>query len=182
MSDRRARFETQALPHLDAAYNLARWLARPPLDADDIVQDALLRAFRAFDSFRGDNVKPWLLQIVRNCFLTAAGQARRTRNVPIVEDDQPGADDPAWMSDTPDPESAAISAEERRRLDAVIALLPREFREVLILREMEDLSYREIAQITGAPIGTVMSRLARARGMLKERWHNDVEGVRHVVQ
>jgi RNA polymerase sigma factor (sigma-70 family) len=182
MSDRRARFEAQALPHLDAAYNLARWLARPPLDADDIVQDALLRAFRAFDSFRGDNVKPWLLQIVRNCFLTAAGQARRTRNVPIVEDNQPGADDPAWISDTPDPESTAIRAEESRRLDAVIATLPREFREVLILREMEDLSYREIAQITGAPIGTVMSRLARARGMLKERWLSDVEGVRHVVQ
>jgi len=182
MSDRRARFEAQALPHLDAAYNLARWLARPPLDADDIVQDALLRAFRAFDSFRGDNVKPWLLQIVRNCFLTAAGQARRTRNVPFVEDDQPGADDPAWISDTPDPESTAIRAEESRRLDAGIATLPREFREVLILREMEDLSYREIAQITGAPIGTVMSRLARARGMLKERWLSDVEGVRHVVQ
>jgi RNA polymerase sigma-70 factor (ECF subfamily) len=182
MSDRRARFEAQALPHLDAAYNLARWLARPPLDADDIVQDALLRAFRAFDSFRGDNVKPWLLQIVRNCFLTAAGNARRTRNVPIVEDDQPGADDPAWIADTPDPESAAIRAEERRRLDAVIALLPREFREVLVLREMEDLSYREIAQITGAPIGTVMSRLARARGMLKEKWHSDVERSRHALQ
>ena len=182
MSDRRARFEAQALPHLDAAYNLARWLARPPLDADDIVQDAMLRAFRAFDSFRGDNLKPWLLAIVRNCFLTAAGNARRTRNVPIVEDDQPGADDPAWIADTPDPESAAISAEERRRLDAVIALLPREFREVLVLREMEDLSYREIAQITGAPIGTVMSRLARARGMLKEKWHSDVERSRHVLQ
>jgi RNA polymerase sigma-70 factor (ECF subfamily) len=182
MSDRRARFEAQALPHLDAAYNLARWLARPPLDADDIVQDAMLRAFRAFDSFRGDNLKPWLLAIVRNCFLTAAGNARRTRNVPIIEDDQAGADDPAWIANTPDPESAAISAEERRRLDEVIALLPREFREVLVLREMEDLSYREIAQITGAPIGTVMSRLARARGMLKEKWHGDVERSRHVLQ
>src|SRR5579864_7673053 len=175
MSDRRARFEAQALPHLDAAYNLARWLARPPLDADDIVQDAMLRAYQALDSFRGDNLKPWLLTIVRNCFLTAAGNARRTRNVQIVEDDQSEADDPAWISDAPDPEAAAISAEERRRLDQVIALLPREFREVLVLREMEDLSYREIAQITGAPIGTVMSRLARARGMLKEKWHSDVE-------
>lgn len=175
MSDRRARFEAQALPHLDAAYNLARWLARPPLDADDIVQDAMVRAYRAFDSFRGDNVKPWLLAIVRNCFLTAAGTARRTRSEPLVADDQPGADDAAWASDTPDPESAAISAEERRRLDKAIASLPREFQEVLVLREMEDMSYREIAQITGAPIGTVMSRLARARGMLKEKWHRDVE-------
>lgn len=182
MSDRRARFEAQALPHLDAAYNLARWLARPPLDADDIVQDAMLRAFRAFDTFRGDNAKPWLLSIVRNCFLTAAGNARRTRNVPIVEGDQSDADDPAWIADAPDPESAAISAEERRRLDEVLALLPREFREVLVLREMEDLSYREIAQVTGAPIGTVMSRLARARGMLKEKWHGDVERNAHVLQ
>ncbi|HLY04322.1 MAG TPA: sigma-70 family RNA polymerase sigma factor [Rhizomicrobium sp.] len=182
MSDRRARFQAQVLPHLDAAYNLARWLARPPLDADDIVQDAMLRAFRAFDTFRGDNAKPWLLCIVRNCFLTAAGNARRTRNVPIAEDDQTDADDPAWTADAPDPESAAISAGERRRLDEVLALLPREFREVLVLREMEDLSYREIAQITGAPIGTVMSRLARARGLLKEKWHNDLERNAYVLQ
>ena len=182
MSDRRARFEAQALPHLDAAYNLARWLARPPLDADDIVQDAMLRAFRAFDSFRGDNVKPWLLAIVRNCFLTAAGTARRTHNVPIVEDDQPGADDPAWTSDAPDPESAAISAEERRRLDQGDRVVAAGISEVLVLREMEDLSYREIAQITGAPIGTVMSRLARARGLLKEKWHRDVERNAHVLQ
>jgi len=182
MSDRRARFEAQALPHLDAAYNLARLLVRPPLDADDIVQDALVRAFRAFDSFRGDNAKPWLLQIVRNCFLTAAGQSRKTRHVPIVEDDEPAADDPAWTANTPDPEAATIRAQENRRLDAVIALLPREFREVLVLREMEDLSYREIAQITGAPIGTVMSRLARARGMLKEKWLSDEERKSHVLQ
>jgi RNA polymerase sigma factor (sigma-70 family) len=182
MSDRRARFEAQALPHLDAAYNLARWLARPPLDADDIVQDAMLRAYRAFDSFRGDNVKPWLLAIVRNCFLTAAHTARRTRSEPIIEDDQPGADDPAWTSETPDPESSAISADERRQLDKVIALLPPEFQEVLVLREMEDMSYREIAQITGAPIGTVMSRLARARGLLKEKWHRDLERNAHALQ
>ena len=142
----------------------------------------MVRAFRAFDSFRGDNVKPWLLAIVRNCFLTAAGGSRRVRHVPIVEDDHPESDDPAWISDTPDPESAAISADERRRLDKVIALLPREFREVLVLREMEDMSYREIAQITGTPIGTVMSRLARARGLLKEKWHNDAERNAHVLQ
>jgi RNA polymerase sigma-70 factor (ECF subfamily) len=127
-------------------------------------------------------VKPWLLSIVRNCFLTAAARTGRSRTVPILSDDDPGADDPAWIADEPDPEAAAIGAEERRRLDEVMARLPREFREVLVLRELEDLSYREIAQITGAPIGTVMSRLARARGMLKERWHSDVEGTRHVLQ
>lgn len=182
MSDRRARFEAQALPHLDAAYNLARWLARPPLDADDIVQDAMLRAFRAFDSFRGDNVKPWLLSIVRNCFLTAAGQSRHARTVPIEPDGETGTDDPALVADAPDPEASAIRADEGRRLGAAVAKLPQEFREVLVLREMEDLSYREIAQITGSPIGTVMSRLARARAMLKERWHSDMEGARHVLQ
>src|ERR1700691_1332942 len=116
MSDRRLRFETQALPHLDAAYNLAKWLARPPLDADDIVQDALLRAFRAFDSFRGDNVKPWLLSIVRNCFLTAAGRTGRSRTVPMASDGEPGADDPASSADDPANNAAAIGAEKRRRL------------------------------------------------------------------
>jgi RNA polymerase sigma factor (sigma-70 family) len=182
VSDRRRRFEAQALPHLDAAYNLARWLARPPLDADDIVQDAMLRAYRAFDSFRGDNVKPWLLSIVRNCFLTAAGRTRAGRNVALPADGEPGCDDPALIVDAPDPEAAAIAAEEGRRLVHVVARLPQEFREVLVLREMEDLSYREIAQITGAPIGTVMSRLARARVMLKEKWRSDAEGVGHVLQ
>src|ERR1700688_5221224 len=112
MSDRRARFEAQAHPHLDAAYSLARWRARPPLDADDIVQDAMLRAFRAFDSFRGDNVKPWLLSIVRNCFLTAAGQSRRTRTVPIESDGEPGPEDPTLAHGRPDPEGPAIRAEE----------------------------------------------------------------------
>jgi len=182
MNDRRRRFEAQALPHLDAAYNLARWLVRPPLDADDIVQEALLHAFKGFDSFRGDNVKPWLLAIVRNCFLTAVRQTRRRRNEPIPSDDELGADDAAWVSDEPDAEIVLIRADERRQLHEVVAKLPQEFREVLVLREIEDLSYRDIAHITGAPIGTVMSRLARARGMLKERWHSDMEGPRHVVQ
>jgi RNA polymerase sigma-70 factor (ECF subfamily) len=152
------------------------------LDADDIVQDAMLRAFRAFDSFRGDNVKPWLLSIVRNCFLTAVGQTRHTRNMPLPSDGEAGGDDPALVVDDPDPEAAAIGADQSRQLAQVIARLPQEFREVLVLREMEDLSYREIAQITGAPIGTVMSRLARARGLLKEKWLSDVEGMHHVLQ
>lgn len=182
MSDKRRRFEAQALPHLDAAYNLARWLARPPLDADDIVQDAMLRAYRAFDSFRGDNVKPWLLAIVRNCFLTAAARTRSVRDVPLPSDTEIGADDPAMIAADPDPEAVAIRADEGRKLAACIAALPEEFREALLLREMEDLSYREIAQITAAPIGTVMSRLARARAMLKEKMQADGKGVCHAVQ
>jgi RNA polymerase sigma-70 factor (ECF subfamily) len=160
MDDRRRRFEAQALPHLDAAYNLARWLSRSPVDADDIVQDAMLRAFRAFDGFRGGDAKAWLLTIVRNCWLSA-GAATRRRGHTSLEDENLEAPET-------DPEQTAIEAGTKRRLDAMIAALPEDFREVLILREMEDMSYREIAEITGVPIGTVMSRLARARATLRE--------------
>ena len=160
MDDRRRRFEAQALPHLDAAYNLARWLSRSPADADDIVQDAMLRAFRAFDGFRGGDAKAWLLTIVRNCW-ASAGKATKRRGHTSLEDENLTAPDR-------DPEESAIQAGTKRRLDAMIAGLPEEFREVLILREMEDMSYREIAEVTSVPIGTVMSRLARARAMLRE--------------
>jgi RNA polymerase sigma-70 factor, ECF subfamily len=181
MDDRRRRFEAQVLPHFDAAHNLARWLARPPADADDIVQEAILRAYRSFEGFRGDDAKPWLLAIVRNCFFTAVGQARQRMSVPLPEESAAN-DDAALIDESPDPELAVLRADQRRKLDQVVAALPQEFREVLILREMEDLSYREIAQVTGSPIGTVMSRLARARALLKETWLRDVEGVRHGMQ
>jgi RNA polymerase sigma-70 factor (ECF subfamily) len=181
MDDRRRRFEAQVLPHFDAAHNLARWLARPPADADDIVQEAILRAYRGFEGFRGEDAKPWLLAIVRNCFFTAVGQARQSRSVPLPEESAAN-DDAALIDESPNPELTALRVDQRRKLDQVVATLPQEFREVLILREMEDLSYREIAQVTGAPIGTVMSRLARARAMLKETWLNEVEGVRHGMQ
>jgi RNA polymerase sigma factor (sigma-70 family) len=165
MDDRRRQFEAQALPHLDAAYNLARWLSRSPSDAEDIVQDAMLRAFRAFDGFRGGDIKPWLLAIVRNCWRTASAERSRRGHVPLPEEHGD-----ALLCDRPDPEETALEASDSRKLNGVIALLPNEFREVLILREMEDMSYREIALVTGAPIGTVMSRLARARALLKEKW------------
>jgi RNA polymerase sigma-70 factor (ECF subfamily) len=160
MDDRRRRFEAQALPHLDAAYNLARWLSRSPADADDIVQDAMLRAFRAFDGFRGGDAKAWLLTIVRN-YWHSAGAASRRRGHTSLEDEN-------LIAGGGSPEDAAIQSGARRRLDSLIAQLPEEFREVLILREMEDMSYREIAAITEVPIGTVMSRLARARTTLRE--------------
>ena len=164
MDERRRRFEAQALPHLDAAYNLARWLSRSSVDAEDIVQDAMLRAYRAFDGFRGGDAKPWLLAIVRNCCRNAHANTRRRGHQPLPDND---AD--AIVTDGPDPEEHALRSGEKRKLNEAIALLPNEFREVLILREMEEMSYREIAESTGAPIGTVMSRLARARAMLKER-------------
>ncbi|MBS0275661.1 MAG: sigma-70 family RNA polymerase sigma factor [Proteobacteria bacterium] len=165
MDERRRRFETMALPHLDAAYSLACWLSRSQTDAEDIVQEAMLRAFRAFDGFRGGDVKPWLLAIVRNCWRNAGADVRRRAQTALLDDG-----DASLASDEPDPEASAMRTSESRRLDEAIALLPEEFREALLLREMEDMSYREIATITGVPIGTVMSRLARARAMLRETW------------
>jgi RNA polymerase sigma factor (sigma-70 family) len=171
MNDRRRRFEEQALPHLDAAYNLARWLSRSAADADDIVQEAMLRAFRAFDRRRGDDVKPWLLAIVRNCYLTAMRAQQERGHLQLLGDGDPDeVADSSSPVDDDGPEVATIRAEEARNLDAVIATLPTEFREVLVLREMHDLSYSEIATVTAVPIGTVMSRLARARTALKRRW------------
>src|SRR5262249_29206870 len=142
METRRQRFEAQALPHLDAAYNLARWLARSPADAEDIVQDAMLRAYRGFDGFRGGDARPWLLAIVRNCWRRSGANAKRRNHVALPE-----AEGVALRADGPDPEACAVQASEGRKLDALIALLPNEFREVLILREMEDMSYREIADV-----------------------------------
>ena len=181
MDDRRRQFETHALPHLDAAYNLARWLTRSPADADDIVQDALLRAYRSFHTFRGGDIKPWLLAIVRNCFLSSRTPARRNPVVRLTEHGAaPGG--PEQVDDAPDPENLALRADHGRKLNLVIETLPQEFREVLVLREIEDLSYRDIAEITAVPIGTVMSRLARARVLLRERWFSEFEGVRRGLQ
>ena len=124
-------------------------------------------------------MKPWLLAIVRNCFLTAAGQASGG-TMCRCPDDECGAD-PALIDAAPDPEAAVMQNDAGRQLDGLLAALPPDFREILVLREMEDMSYGEIAQVLGIPIGTVMSRLARARAQLKENWHL-AEGGRHVLQ
>jgi RNA polymerase sigma-70 factor (ECF subfamily) len=172
---RRAHFEAQVLPHLDAAYRFARWLANAPAEADDIVQDAMLRAYRAFDSLRGADAKPRLLSIVRRCHATARGQARRRGFVPLPEE-RDSASAPELVADTPDPERVAVQSDQARHLARILTLLSEEHREVLVLREVEDLDYREIAVIVGVPMGTVMSRLARARAALKSAWLEDVEG------
>ena len=180
MTERRRRFEAQALPHLDAANNLARWLARSGADADDVVQEAMLRAWRGYDGFRGGDIRPWLLTIVRNCWHDVAKDKRRRGHVPLPGED--AAHDAELVHDGPSPEAATLMRDTGRKLDGVIAGLPEEFREVLVLREMEDLSYREIANVTGAPIGTVMSRLSRARALLREAWLGQVEGgARHAL-
>lgn len=142
------------------------------------MQDAVLRAYRGFDGFRGGDAKAWLLAIVRNCFMTAV--QKRKRHVQLPDGDDAG--ETAFIDGAPGPEQSAIRANDGRKLNLLMASLPADFREVLVLREMEDLSYRDIAKITGVPIGTVMSRLARARALLKEQWLTDVEGVRNGVQ
>jgi RNA polymerase sigma factor (sigma-70 family) len=175
MDDRRHRFEVLVLPHLDAAYRFARWLSRSPSDADDVVQEAILRAFRGFDALRGSDVKSWLLTIVRNCHLTAVKQQQRRGFVPLPEEHDVH-DGQSMIATTPDPESTSIRRDEKRTLDRLMAALPEEQREVLLLREIEELDYREIATVTNVPIGTVMSRLARARAALKARWLQETEG------
>jgi RNA polymerase sigma-70 factor, ECF subfamily len=180
MDDRRRRFEAQVMPHLDAAYRFARWLARSPADADDLVQDAILRAFRGFDALRGSDVKAWLLTIVRNCHFTALKQQQRRGQVPLPEEHD-AQDGHALIAPTPDPESASIRRDEERTLESLIAALPEDHREVLILREIEGMDYREIAAVTNVPLGTVMSRLARARVALKKQWLQHNEGVPRAV-
>jgi len=156
-------FEQRILPHLDAAYNLARWLARDANDADDIVQEACVRALRYMKSLESGDARAWFLTIVRNAFYDWIA---RNRPAEVVHDDGTildATEDPAAT----DPQDAVIRNAEMRGLAQAVADLPLQFREVLVLRELEGLSYKEIARVTDVPVGTVMSRLARARGLLR---------------
>ena len=154
-------FEEAVMPHLDAAYNLARWLTRNEADAQDMVQEAYLRALRFFDGFHGTDARAWLLTIVRNTCYTWLKRSRLQ--------ELSGDFDEAVLtkeSDEPDPETSHFLKVQSQLISEAIEKLPIEFREVVILRELEELSYKEIASITGIPIGTVMSRLSRARKRL----------------
>jgi RNA polymerase sigma-70 factor (ECF subfamily) len=163
-SERLRLFEQTVLPHLDAAYNLARWLAGNDHDAQDVAQEASLRAFRFFGSFRGENARAWLLSIVRNTFYTWLRKNRPPEKTVDIDDETLDIEDKSADAEATSPQFA--DADTVRR---AIADLPVEFREIVILREMEGFSYKEIAELAEVPIGTVMSRLARARKLLQKR-------------
>jgi RNA polymerase sigma factor (sigma-70 family) len=167
------RFQNAISPHLGAAYNYARWLTRGHQDAEDIVQEACVRAYQYFESSRGENQRAWLLTIVRNtCYnwFKSAG----SKEIPTDGDD--GVFETHLTS--PDPHTLLSEHLDTSRLKEGIESLPIEFREVIVLRELEDLSYKEISEIAKIPIGTVMSRLARARTKLQEILSRDSEGVK----
>ena len=175
--DRARRFRNAALPYLDDVYALARYFMRNAADADDAVQECYLRAWHHFDSYRGPTMKPWLLAILRN--VCNAEFARRNKHEVLADDpeqDPAVAQAPIWQEPQASPESAMLREQDGDTIRGLVSALPQPFREVIVLREINDLSYQEIAQVAGVPVGTVMSRLARARSMLRSAW-NVAEGV-----
>ena len=166
--DNHRAFELAVLPHLDAAYNYARWLTRDEATAQDVVQDACLRALKFFDGFRGGSGRPWLLAIVRNAYYTWLEKTRpEALNVPFDEE--------TFTEEVHDVD-ALEAADQRRALNHALERLPTEYREAIVLRELEDLSYKQIASIAGIPIGTVMSRLARGRKLLQRQLRPGISG------
>ena len=157
------RFEEAVVPHLDAAYNLARWLTRGEQDAEDVVQEAYLRALQFFDGFRGGDGRTWLLAIVRNTSYTWLRRNRAHQPVAVFDEETHGGGDEAL-----NPERLLMQKEGREMLRQAVEELPPEFREMIVLRELEGLSYKEIAAVVDVPMGTVMSRLGRARERLRD--------------
>ncbi|MFA6984669.1 MAG: sigma-70 family RNA polymerase sigma factor [Arenimonas sp.] len=172
-SARSLRFEQQVLPHLDAAHGLARWLTRAEHDAEDVLQEAMLRAYRYYDGCSDGNARAWLLTIVRNTFYTLHKQAAASLQDEFDETIHGAVDD------APTPEAQLLRDADAGQLRQAIEKLPLEFREVLVLREFEECSYKEIAEITGLKLGTVMSRLARARDRLARHLCTDAQGEHH---
>ena len=160
--NKQARFEETIMPHLDAAYNLARWLTRNEHDAEDVAQDAVLRAFKFFDGFRGGNSRAWLLSIVRNTTYTWLQKNRKHEITTVFSEEKHDVEDLAS-----NPEVLLLKTADHQEIIRAVEQLPVEFREVIILRELEGISYKEIAEMSDVPLGTVMSRLARARKQLQ---------------
>ena len=161
------RFEQCVLPHLDAAYNLARWLTHNDQDAEDVVQESYLRAFKFFDGFHSNDGRPWLLAIVRNTYYTLTQQQRAHEVVTPFDEEIHSFDLENQNPENQNPEELLLQSINNQLLRDAIEDLPVEFREVIVLRELEGLSYKEIADIGAIPLGTVMSRLARARKRLQ---------------
>jgi RNA polymerase sigma-70 factor (ECF subfamily) len=168
--DKAGRFREAALPYLDDVYTLARYLMRDPADAEDAAQECYLRALRHFDTYRGPAMKPWLFAILRNI---CRGEFARRSGAPLNLGEETEQDDPTtplWQEEQASPEAEIMHVRDTETIRRLVADLPPSFREAIVLREINELSYREIAEVVGAPVGTVMSRLARARSMLRKSW------------
>jgi len=166
------RFSDAALPHLDDVYTLARYLMRNPTDAEDAVQECYRRALRHFDSYRGPAMKPWLLAILRNvCKAEFARRGKEEVPTDFAQDESVAEDMPMWQEPQASPEKLILRQQDSATIRRLVADLPEPFRETIVLREVNDLSYQEIAEVAGVPVGTVMSRLARARAMLRSAWN-----------
>jgi len=170
--ERMRTFQAAALPHLDDVYTLARYLMRNTHDAEDAVQECFLRALRHFDSYRGPAMKPWLLAILRNvCNAEFARRGKEELPTDYATDESLAEEMPMWQEPQASPEKMIVQRQDSATIRRLVAELPEPFREAIVLREMNNLSYQEIAQVAGVPIGTVMSRLARARAMLRSAWN-----------
>ena len=170
--ERMRRFRDAALPYLDDVFTLARYLVRNPADAEDAAQDCYVRALRHFDSYRGPAMKPWLLAILRNVCNDEYAR-RRDREIPTDYAEYETATEamPVWQEVQASPEGVMLKEQDDATIRRLVAELPEPFRESIVLREINDLSYQEIAEVSGVPVGTVMSRLARARTMLRSAWN-----------
>jgi RNA polymerase sigma-70 factor, ECF subfamily len=170
--ERMRTFQAAALPHLDDVYTLARYLMRNTHDAEDAVQECFLRALRHFDSYRGPAMKPWLLAILRNvCNAEFARRGKEELPTDYATDESLAEEMPMWQEPQASPEKMIVQRQDSATIRRLVAELPAPFREAIVLREMNNLSYQEIAHVAGVPIGTVMSRLARARAMLRSAWN-----------
>jgi RNA polymerase sigma-70 factor, ECF subfamily len=169
--ERMRTFQAAALPHLNDVYTLARYLMRNTQDAEDAVQECYLRALRHFDSYRGPAMKPWLLAILRNvCNAEFARRGREEVPTDYTSDESLAEEMPMWQEPQASPEKMMVRRQDTATIRRLVAELPEPFREAIVLREMNNLSYQEIAHVAGVPVGTVMSRLARARAMLRAAW------------
>jgi RNA polymerase sigma-70 factor (ECF subfamily) len=170
--ERMRRFRDAALPHLDDVYTLARYLMRNAADAEDAVQECYLRALRHFDSYRGPAMKPWLLAILRNvCNAEFARRSKEEVPTDLAQEQSVAEEMPMWQEPQASPEKVMLRQQDSATIRRLVAELPAPFREAIVLREINDLSYQEIAEVAGVPVGTVMSRLARARAMLRSAWN-----------